>query len=164
MKDKCTPNRKSFAQGSPQQPRLTELLQAQAYSTYVCRLVLPADPKQRPALQKQKAGADAAEQPTDDRRALLQTTTSSSTLNPTLECDGCPDTDTRERVNDTTQYPWTAVGMVTRDQQGAISRSVYSPLQRPVFTALMTLGVSSAVCKGLVSSSFVTDRCCSWLQ
>jgi len=66
-------------------------------------------------MQQQPAGTD--------RRSLLATTTSASSLNPTLECDGCPDTDTRVRVNDTTQFPWTAVGMVTRDQQGAISRS-----------------------------------------
>ncbi len=67
-------------------------------------------------MQQQAAGTDG--------RSLLATTTSASSLNPTLECDGCPDTDTRVRVNDTTQFPWTAVGMVTRDQQGAISRSV----------------------------------------
>jgi len=88
--------------------------------------VLPDSLKQKPksAAQKSQAAASMQQQPAGtDRRSLLATTTSASSLNPTLECDGCPDTDTRVRVNDTTQFPWTAVGMVTRDQQGAISRS-----------------------------------------
>lgn len=58
--------------------------------------------------------------PSQQHRQLLQTT--SSTLNPTLECEGCPATDTRVRVTDTTQYPYTAVGMVTRTQSSSISR------------------------------------------
>ena len=103
-------------------------------------------------------------QPTGDRRALLHTSTTNSSLNPTLECVGCPDTDIRVRVNDTTKYPWTAVGMVTRDQQGAIDRLVYSHLQRQMFRALLTLDMPSNVCKGIMSSSCVTNGCCSWLQ
>ncbi len=100
-------------------------IQAQC-SWLFCRLVLPANLRQKPKLaaQKLQAGASMQQQPAGtDGRSLLATTTSASSLNPTLECDGCPDTDTRVRVNDTTQFPWTAVGMVTRDQQGAISRS-----------------------------------------
>ena len=89
-----------------------------------CRLVLNVNSRHIADAREQTAQAPPAPGG-HDRRSLLATTTASS-LNPTLACDGCPDTDTRVRVNDTTQYPWTAVGMVTRDQQGAISRSVCS--------------------------------------
>ena len=57
-------------------------------------------------------------------RHLLQTTTGTG-LNPTLACEGCPSTDTRVRVNDTFKYSWAAVGMVTRGQQGALSRFLW---------------------------------------
>ena len=90
-----------------------------------CRLVLPDHLKQRPGAQEQRAAVGAQQQPVGtDRRSLLATTTTATSLNPTLECEGCPDTDTRVRVNDTTQFPWTACGMVTRNQQDAISRSI----------------------------------------
>ncbi|DBA99843.1 hypothetical protein WJX77_006939 [Trebouxia sp. C0004] len=94
---------------------------------YTKPLVLPdkVRKKAKSAAQKSQAGASMQQQPAGtDRRSLLATTTSASSLNPTLQCDGCPDTDTRVRVNDTTKFPWTAVGMVTRDQQGAISSEV----------------------------------------
>lgn len=44
-------------------------------------------------------------------------------LNPDLACQGCPSTDTRAQVQDTTVAPWDAVGMLARAEQ-AISKCV----------------------------------------
>lgn len=64
------------------------------------------------------------QQPLSQQNRQLLQTTSGTSLNPTLACDGCPSSDTRTRVTDTTQYPYTAVGMVTRTQSSSISRYV----------------------------------------
>lgn len=50
-----------------------------------------------------------------------QSDTIGAQLNPDLACQGCPPTDTREQVQDTTTAPWDAIGMLARAEQ-AISR------------------------------------------
>lgn len=56
------------------------------------------------------------------KRSLLQTVVG-ATLAPTLECENCPVTDTRVHVNDTSQYPWNAAGLLSKhgeiQEQGA---------------------------------------------
>ncbi|KAL3138251.1 hypothetical protein ABBQ32_006069 [Trebouxia sp. C0010 RCD-2024] len=91
---------------------------------YTKELVLPESVKQRGG-----AGMPVSppSMPESRKRSLLQTGNGSA-LNPTLECEGCPSTDIRVRVADSTQYPWTAIGMVTRTSQsqgqGAINNEV----------------------------------------
>ena len=47
--------------------------------------------------------------------------TTSATANPDLACQGCPTTDTRTEVTDTTEVPWSAVGLLAKEQQEALS-------------------------------------------
>ncbi|KAL3135264.1 hypothetical protein ABBQ38_006237 [Trebouxia sp. C0009 RCD-2024] len=89
---------------------------------YTKELVLPKSIKERG-----EAGMPVSPpgMPESRKRSFLQTGNGSA-LNPTLECEGCPSTDTRVHVADSTQYPWTAFGMVTRPSQsqgqGAINK------------------------------------------
>lgn len=64
---------------------------------------------------------------------MVNTTTVevAATLIPSRQCVGCPDTDTRLRVNDTMQFPWSAVGKVIRVTQGANHRLVSLQVQSP---------------------------------
>ena len=59
------------------------------------------------------------------KRSLLQSVVG-ATLAPTLECEGCPVTDTRVHVNDTSQYPYNAVGLLSThgqiQEQGATTK------------------------------------------
>lgn len=45
-------------------------------------------------------------------------------LNPALECEGCPTTDTRTLVKDTTVAPWDAIGLILREVKVAASECV----------------------------------------
>lgn len=74
------------------------------------------------ALDRAGAGLGPAER--QQLRSLLQSSNGSSDFNPTLACAGCPSSDTRARVNDSTVFPWTAVGMLTRTDQSALSSSI----------------------------------------
>ena len=47
---------------------------------------------------------------------------SSASLNPDLACDGCPTTDTRVEVQDTTATPWDAIGLLDRADANSISK------------------------------------------
>ena len=67
---------------------------------YFCRLQIHSSAEQK---QEVAAPVSISSVPEGMKRSLLQTG-SGSELNPTLECEGCPSTDTRLRVSDSTQY------------------------------------------------------------
>ena len=46
----------------------------------------------------------------------------SASLNPDLACNGCPQTDTRVMVNDTTETPWDSIGLLARQDSNDISK------------------------------------------
>ena len=77
------------------------------------------------------AGAGLGPPERQQLRSLLQSSNGSSDFNPTLACAGCPTSDTRVRVNDSTVFPWTAVGMLTRTDQSALSRWAALALRLP---------------------------------
>ena len=45
----------------------------------------------------------------------------SANANPDLACSGCPTTDTRTEVTDTTAAPWDAIGLLMREEQQALT-------------------------------------------
>ena len=51
--------------------------------------------------------------PKGRKRSLLPTN-DDALLDRLLDCDGCPTTDTRVSVNDSTQHPWNTVGFIRR--------------------------------------------------
>ncbi|KAL3150231.1 hypothetical protein ABBQ32_000089 [Trebouxia sp. C0010 RCD-2024] len=82
---------------------------------YTKDLVLPDSATAKPD-GKGAMPTSSPHMPVNSRRSLLQTANGSA-LNPILECEGCPATDTRVPVEDSTQYPWSAVGMVVTTSQ-----------------------------------------------
>ena len=57
----------------------------------------------------------------DIERAAGYQSSASANPNPDLQCQGCPTTDTRAQVTDTTAAPWTAIGLLAREEQMALS-------------------------------------------
>ena len=57
----------------------------------------------------------------DIERARGYQSSASANPNPDLQCQGCPTTDTRARVTNTTEDPWTAIGLLAREEQMALS-------------------------------------------
>ena len=60
----------------------------------------------------------------DIDRAWGYQSSASATPNPDLRCQGCPTTDTRTQVTDTTVAPWDAVGLLAREEQQALSAEI----------------------------------------
>ena len=60
----------------------------------------------------------------DIERARGYQSSASANPNPDLQCQGCPTTDTRARVTDTTEDPFTAIGLLAREEQMALSACV----------------------------------------
>ncbi len=60
----------------------------------------------------------------DIERAWGYQSSASANPNPDLQCQGCPTTDTRVRVTDTTEDPFTAIGLLAREEQMALSACV----------------------------------------
>ena len=57
----------------------------------------------------------------DIDRARGYQSSATANPNPDLSCQGCPTTDTRTEVTDTTEAPWTAIGLLAREEQKALS-------------------------------------------
>lgn len=76
----------------------------------------------------------------------------SAQLNPDLSCKGCPSTDTRVQVQDTTVAPWDAIGLLARAQQ-AISKCASIHAARPAFTFVTVLYTHES--RGIVHRIFI---------
>ena len=118
MKVTCTPNRKHACQLSFKQD---DNLQTASFVEDF-RLFLQASTPRQWKPETRSAAPVSLTVPEGMKRSLLQMGNGSE-LNSTLWCEGCPETDTRVPVNDSMRYPWTAVGMVTRNQSSGTGKA-----------------------------------------
>ena len=54
-------------------------------------------------------------------KELGYASTPAANANPDLACSGCPSTDTRSEVTNTTAAPWNAIGLLMREEQQALT-------------------------------------------